>query len=240
MKPLPHSFSRLRNSGSRWRSVNSAIAEVGDHVGDRRPLGDAEVGRPRARELEHLVLSTRGADAPQKLEDDVLGLNPGPRELALEPDLDHLGAGDLVRVTAEHDGHVEAAGADRDHSEAARLGGVGVSAQHRLAGLAEALHVDVVAYPVAGAREVQPVPARQRLEHAVVVGVLVIELDDVVVDVLDGTLDLDARLALPRTASAPSFRWRPGAAPGPCGSRSACPASAPRRRGAPSGSGGSG
>src|SRR5438128_2212681 len=26
MIPLPHSFSRLRNSGSRWRSVNSAIA----------------------------------------------------------------------------------------------------------------------------------------------------------------------------------------------------------------------
>ena len=67
--------------------------------------------------------------------------------------------------------------------------------EHRLPRLAEALHVDVVADPVARAREVQPVLARQRLEHAVVVGVLVVELDDVVVDVLHGALDLDPRLA---------------------------------------------
>jgi hypothetical protein len=36
---------------------------------------------------------------------------------------------------------------------------------------------------------------RQRLQHPVVIGVLVIELDDVVIDVLDGPLQLDPRLA---------------------------------------------
>ncbi len=133
--------------------------------------------------------------APQQFEDDVLGLYPGPLKLALEPDLDHLRARDLIRVAAEDDRDVEPAGPDRDHAQAPALHGVGVGAEHRLAGLAEALHVDVVADPVARAREVQPVLARQRLEHEVVVGVLEVELDHVVVDVLDGALDLDARLA---------------------------------------------
>ncbi len=41
----------------------------------------------------------------------------------------------------------------------------------------------------------QPVLAGQRVEHAMVVGVLEVQLDDVVVDLLDGALDLDAGLA---------------------------------------------
>jgi hypothetical protein len=40
---------------------------------------------------------------------------------------------------------------------------------------------------------VQPVLARQRLEHPVVVGVLVVELDNVVIDVLHGAIGLHAR-----------------------------------------------
>jgi hypothetical protein len=70
---------------------------------------------------------------------------------------------------------------------------VRVGPEHRLTGLAEALHVDVVADAVTRSREVQPVLSRERLEHAVIVGVLVVELDDVVVDVLDRALELDAR-----------------------------------------------
>ena len=60
-------------------------------------------------------------------------------------------------------------------------------------GPGEALDVHVVADAVAGPREMDPVAPAERLEHAVVVGVLVVELDDVVVHVLDGALDLDAR-----------------------------------------------
>ncbi len=225
-----------KSSSRSWRFSHSLVrlvgrehggggAELGDHVGDRRPLGDAEIGGPRPGELEHLVLAAAGAQAAEQLEDDVLGLHPGPAQLSLEVNLDHLGAGDLVRVAAEHHGDVEAAGADGDHAHAARLHGVGVGAEHRLARLAEALHVDVVADPVARPREVQPVLARQRLEHAVVVGVLVVELDDVVVDVLHRPLHLDPRRPrAPRTASAPWCRSRPGAGPDPSGSRSAGPA----------------
>jgi hypothetical protein len=109
--------------------------------------------------------------------------------------LDDLGAGDLIRVPAEHDGYVEPAGPDRDHAQTPGLDRVGVGPEHRLPGLAEPLHVDVVADPVPGAREVQPVLPRERLQHAVVVGVLVVELDDVVIDVLDRALDLGPRLA---------------------------------------------
>jgi hypothetical protein len=170
-------------------------AEVGDHVRDRGALRDAQVLRSRARELEHLVLAAAGGQAAQQLEDDVLGLDPGPVEPAAQVDFDHLGAGDLVRVPAEHDRDVESAGAVRDHAHAARLRRVRIGAEHRLPRLAEALHVDVVTDPVPGPREVQAVLARQRLQHAVIVGVLVVELDDVVIDVLDRTVDLDARLA---------------------------------------------
>ena len=96
-------------------------------------------------------------------------------------------------MAAEHDRHVEPAGADRDHPEAPGLGRVGVGAEHRLARFAVALHVDVVTDPVSRPREVEPVLLRERLEHPVVVGILVVQLHDVVVDVLHRPLDLEPR-----------------------------------------------
>ena len=59
----------------------------------------------------------------------------------------------------------------------------------------EALDVHVVADPVARPRVMDAVAAAERLEHPVIVRVLVVELDDVVVHVLDGPLHADARHA---------------------------------------------
>ena len=134
------------------------------------------------------------ADQPaQQLEDDVLRLDPGPRELSVEVHLHHRRAGDLVRVAAHRHRHVEPAGADGDHPQRAARGGVRVGAHEDAARLGEALDVHVVADAVARPRVVQAVLAGQRLEHPVVVRVLEVELDDVVVHVLDRPLDLHPR-----------------------------------------------
>ena len=64
-----------------------------------------------------------------------------------------------------------------------------------LPGVGEALAVDVVADAVSGPREPGPVLRRHRLQEAVVVRVLEVDLEDVVVDVDDRRLDLDALVA---------------------------------------------
>ena len=108
-------------------------------------------------------------------------------------------------------------------------------------GSREALDVHVVADAVAGTRVVDPVLARKRLQHPVVVGVLEVELDDVVVDVLHRALDLHPRhVELLELHAAPSSRWRPGGASGRPSARSARRASGRRRRGGRGGSGESG
>ena len=89
-------------------------AELGDHVGDRGALGDAQVGRPGTGELEHLVLAAAGGRRRRSSRMMSLAWTQG-RQFPLEPHLDHLGTSDLVRVPPQHDRHVEPAGADRDH-----------------------------------------------------------------------------------------------------------------------------
>ena len=168
-------------------------AQLGDHVRDRAALGDREVGGPRAGELEHLVLAAAHTALAQQLQDDVLGLHPGPPEGALQPNLDHLRTGDLVGVARHRHGHVEPARADRDHPERTARRGVGVGTDEDAARLGVALDVHVVADAVPGARVVDAELPRHRLEHPVVVGVLEVELDDVVVHVLDRAIDAYAR-----------------------------------------------
>jgi hypothetical protein len=121
--------------------------------------------------------------AAQHLEDDVPGAHP-LRQLANElhtPDLRHL---EVERLAHDRERHLDPARAEREHAERARGGRVAVGADQRLARLAEALHVDRVADAVAGAA----VPDAEALAGApqelVIVGVLVILLDQVVVDIL--------------------------------------------------------
>ena len=166
------------------REDRRGCAELGDHVRDRAALGHAQVRGARPGELEDLVRAAAHPALAEQLEDDVLGLRPGTVERPLQPHLDHLGAADLVRVTGHRHSHVEPAGADGDHPERPARGGVRVRAHQDPARLGVALDVHVVADAVARARVVDPELARHRLEHAVVVGVLEVELDDVVVDVL--------------------------------------------------------
>src|SRR5919199_1706168 len=167
-------------------------AELGDHVRDRPALGDRQLGRAAAGELEHTVLAAAGGEPAQELEDDVLRLDPRPRERAGQLDLHDLRARDLVGVAGHRDRDVEPARPDRDHAERTARRRVRVGADEDVAGPREALERHVVADAVARPREVRAVLAAVGLEHAVVVGVLEVERDDVVVDVLHRAVDRDA------------------------------------------------
>ena len=137
----PSSAAISSKSSSRcWRRSHSRVLSSGGKTAEVAPSsaimlaivprsGTARSAVPGPGELEHLVLAAAGGQAPQQLEDHVLGLHPRPRQLAVEVDLHHLGAGDLVRVAAHGHGHVEAAGADGDHPERAARGGVRVGAR---------------------------------------------------------------------------------------------------------------
>ena len=67
-----------------------------------------------------------------------------------------------------------------------------ISPDERRAGPGEALDVQVVADPVSGAGVVNAIFGGEALQEAVVVWVLEVELDDVVVNVLDREIHLDA------------------------------------------------
>ena len=174
------------------REDRARRAELGDHVRDRPALGVTQARRPGPGELEDRAAPTANAASPQQLEDDVLGRDPRPCELVLEEDADDLRTGQLERMPGHADRGVQPAGADRDHRAGAGLGRVAVGADQQLAGRGEALAMDVVADAVPGPREPEAVAGGETLEEAVVVRVLEIDLEEVVVDVLDGGLDLDA------------------------------------------------
>ena len=174
------------------REDRAGRAELGDHVRDRPALGVGEARRPGARELEDRAAPAADAAPAKQLEDDVLGRDPRPCELVLEEDADDLRAGQLERMAGHAHRRVEAAGADRDHRAGAGLGRVAVRADQHLARRREALAVDVVADAVPGPREPEAVAGGEALQEAVVVRVLEVDLEEVVVDVLDGGLDLDA------------------------------------------------
>ena len=116
----------------------SRRAQLGDHVGDRAPLGVAQRGHAGTGELEEGTPSAAHALLPQQLEDDVLGLNPRALQLALEENADELRARQLERVACHAHGDIEPAGAHRDHRAGPRLGRMAVSSDEGLAWLREA------------------------------------------------------------------------------------------------------
>ena len=124
-------------------------AELGDHVADRAPLRDRQGLHTRTGELEDPADAARHVPTAEKLEDDVLRLDPRA-ERAVELDLDDLRHRENERVAGQGDRDIEATGADREHRDRSGHDRVAVRAQEHLAWLGEALHVQVVAD--AGAR----------------------------------------------------------------------------------------
>ena len=177
------------------RKDGTRRAELSDHVRDRSALCVAERVHPGTGELEDAAAAPADAAAAKQLQDHVLGLNPRAHELVLEEDADDLRARQLKRMPGHADRHVEPAGADCDHRARAGLGGVRVRADQRLPRLREPLAVDVVADPVSRSREPGAVFGGHRLEEAMIVGILEVDLEDVVIDVDDRRVDTHPLLA---------------------------------------------
>ena len=112
-------------------------------------------------------------------------------QLSAQLDAHDLRALQREAVPRHGDGHVESAGPDGEHPDRAGHGGVRVGADQELAGSGETLEVDVVGDPVAGAGVADAVARRERLQEAMFVHVLVVDLQDVVIDVHDRERDGD-------------------------------------------------
>ena len=153
------------------------------------PIHRTQRVEPRPVVLDDPAQSARHAVAAQHLEDHVLGAHP-VRQPAGElhaPDLRH----ERVERLARHcQRHFQPAGADGQHADRAARRRVAVGAEERLARLAEVLLMARMAHPVSRPRVPHPESLACAAQEEVVVGVLVVRLDDVVVDVLDANLGL--------------------------------------------------
>ena len=165
--------------------------ELGAHIGDGGAAGHIERGQGRAGVLKDLADVALRAEAAQHGEDDILGRDAGV-EPASQANAHRLGPSDVVGSAAHRDGHVDAAGANGDHPDAAAGGGVGIRANQRLARLAEALEVELVADAISGLGIDDAILARHRLQVVVVIGILEADLHGVVVHVAHRELGLDA------------------------------------------------
>jgi hypothetical protein len=153
-------------------------------------------GETKPTTFEPLTEAAPHASPPQELEDHVLRCHP-VRELSRELDADDFGSGSLERLSGHHEGHIKPAGPDGYGPEGAGGGRVGVRPDERRARPGEALDVQGVADAVPRSGEVDAVLGGEGLQEAVVVRVLEVQLDDVMVDVLDGEIHLCAVKAHP-------------------------------------------
>ena len=167
-------------------------AELRAHVRDRRALGHGQRRDARTAPLDDRADAALDRQDAQQLEADVLGGDERAQR-AGEVDLEHFRHGDVVRAAAHGDRDVHAARAEGQHTDAAAGGRVAVRADERLAGLAEALEVHLMADAVAGAREPDAMLCGHGLQVAVVVRVFKAGLQRVVVDVGHAQLGLYAR-----------------------------------------------
>ena len=162
-------------------------AELRPHVADRDPLLQVEVLDPRADVLEHLAEpAVRGLPA-QHLEDDVFGRRPRP-ERAGQADPHDRGHVEVVGPAAHRHRDVEPAGAHGIQPHAPHVHRVAVRPQRGVSGAGEVLLMDLVPDPRPRLRPPDAVLAGGRGEVHVVLGVLLADLQHVVVAVGAGHL----------------------------------------------------
>ena len=155
-----------------WRSIASSCCEALAVVLD--DAAHAAADAVAAQHLQHHVL--RGDPVRQRA---------GQLHA---PDLRHR---DVQRLAGHRHRDLEPAHADRQHAQRAGGAGVGVRADQQCAGTAEVGLVDRMGDAVAGLGEPQPEALGRGLQEQVVVGVLLVGLQQVVVDVLHRQLGAD-------------------------------------------------
>ncbi len=193
-RPVAFALLRFQESACDLiaREDRGRHAKFRAHVRDGRAFRDRKRFNAVAAVFDHGADISLGREHPEDGEDDVLGRDPGLK-LSREVHFNDLGAGEVERPASHGNGHVQAAGADRDHADAAAGRRVRVRAQERFARPAEPFEMDLVADAVAGPRVKDAVLCGHGLEVAVVVGVLKPVLERVVVHVAHRELGFDLR-----------------------------------------------
>src|SRR5215208_2482124 len=181
------------------REDGGSGSNLRDHVADRTPIRHRKSRNTLPRELEDPSHAPAYPVASQELEDYVLRLHP-VGQLSAQLDAHDLRALQREAVPRHGDGDVETPSPDGEHPDRAGHGGVRVGADQELARSGETFEVDVVGDPVAGAGVLDAVVGRERLQEAMLVHVLVVDLQDVVINVHhhegDGDVICSERLEL--------------------------------------------
>ena len=167
-------------------------AQFGAHVGDGGAFGDGERLDALAAPFDDRPAAAAHGEYAENFEAYILGADPRG-QLAGEVDLEHARHVDVIGAAGHGHGHVHAARAHGQHAQRAAGGRVAVRADERLARLAEALQMHLMADAVAGAGEAHAVFARHGLDKAVVVGIFKAALEGVVVDIGHGKFGAHAR-----------------------------------------------
>ena len=164
-------------------------AQLGAHVGNHVPIHRAQSVEPRPIVFDDPAHSALNAVAAQHLEDHVFGAHPiwQPAGELHPPDLGHGREKCLARHGQRH---FQSAGSDGQHAQCAARRSVAVGAEERSARLAEVLLVARVAHAISRPGIPHAETLARAAQEQVVIGILVIRLDDVVVDVLDADLGL--------------------------------------------------
>ena len=155
------------------------------HIGDGHPLPHFQRGGAGAHVLECLAQTALDTQAAEHLQDHFLAVDTGP-ELTREVDPDHLGNLDGHGQARHGGGHVHAAHTDAQHTDGTAVGGVAVAAHAQLAGGTEPGHMDRVHDAVAGPGHMDTQPLCYGLEVNVVIGGLVVQVQQIVVQIADG------------------------------------------------------
>ena len=164
-------------------------AQFGTHVGDYVPIHRAQGVEARTIVLDDLAHAAFNAVAAQHLENHVLGAHP-IRQPAGELHPPDLGHGRKEWLARHRQRHFQPAGADGQHAQRAARRCVAVRAEQRLARFAEVLLMTRVAHAISRSGKPDAEALARAAQEEMVVGILVIGLDDIVVDILDADLGL--------------------------------------------------
>ena len=178
----PRRFVGRKNGGGR--------AKLRAHIGDHMPVHRREVKQARAMVFDNLADAAGDAVTAQHFEDHVLGADP-IRRRAGQLHSEHRRHCRRIGIARHREGDIEPAGADRQHAQRAGGGRVTVGPKQRFAGTPEAFHVNDVTDAVAWPRIPYPISSTGAFEEEVVLGVQIVDLQQVVIDVLNADFCFD-------------------------------------------------
>ena len=157
-------------------------AKLRAHVRDRRPLRHRQGFNALADVFHHLADAALHTQPPQHLQDNILRRHP-IRQPAGQPDADHFRIGQVVGSSAHSHRHVQTAGPDGQHADAAAGRRMAVTAQQCQPGNAEPLQLHLVADTITRLRTENPVLLRHALDILVIIRVLKSRLQGIVINI---------------------------------------------------------